>query len=69
MMSQTNKSFDCVEMKNKIQADMQAEYESRQHEFNSFVEFVKASAANSDYARAMREHFQPNQSPLTTASR
>jgi len=56
-MMTKNKSFDCVEMKNRIQADIQAEYEARREEFSSFVEFVKASSSNSDYARAMHRKF------------
>ncbi len=51
------KTFDCVEMKNRIQAEIMAAYEARQHEFASFAEFVKAAAAESEFVREMREKF------------
>ncbi len=53
----TRKTFDCVEMKNRIQAAIQAEYETRRSEFPSFVEYVKAAAAQSEYAKAMHRKF------------
>ncbi len=37
------KTFDCVEMKNRIQAEMLAEYEAHKVEYTSFVDFVKAA--------------------------
>ena len=52
-MTTKSKTFDCVEMKNRIQAAIQVEYEAHRGEFPSFVEFVKAAAAQSEYARAM----------------
>ena len=56
-MTINNKSFDCVEMKNRIQAEIQAEYESRRGEFPSFVAFVKAASANSEYVQLMHRKF------------
>jgi len=56
-MMNKKKTFDCVEMKNRIQAEIQAEYEARRSEFSSFVEFVKASAMKADYARALHSKF------------
>lgn len=56
-MTTKNKTFDCVEMKNRIQAEIQAEYDAHRAEFPSFVEFVKNASAHSEYARAMREKF------------
>ena len=56
-MTTNSKTFDCVEMKNRIQADIQTEYEARQDEFPSFVAFVQHATAGSDYARAMRRKF------------
>ena len=44
-------------MKNRIQAEIMAAYEARQHEFASFAEFVKAAAAESEFVREMREKF------------
>ena len=53
----TTKTFDCVEMKNRIQAEIQAEYEVHRNEFPSFVEFVRATLVDSEYARAMHRKF------------
>ena len=57
MTIKSKKTFDCVEMKNRIQAEIQAECESRRNEFPSFVEFIKAAAAESDYVRAIHDKF------------
>ena len=56
-MTSKSKTFDCVEMKNRIQAAIQVEYEAHRAEFPSFVEFVRAAAAQSEYARSMRRKF------------
>jgi hypothetical protein len=41
------KTFDCVEMKNRIQAQRLAEYEARKGEFGSYIEFVNARVKKS----------------------
>ena len=51
------KTFDCVAMKNRIQAEIMAAYEARQHEFASFAEFVKAAAAEAEFVQEMRKKF------------
>ena len=56
-MRRKAKTFDCVETKNRIQAEMLAEYEARKDEFPSFLDFVKASAEKSEWVRRMREKF------------
>ena len=48
------KTFDCVEMKNRIQAQLLAEYERRKGEFASFVEFLKARNEENKWAREVR---------------
>jgi hypothetical protein len=48
------KAFDCVEMKNRIQAGLLAEYEAHKDEFPSFVAFVRAGANESEWVRHMR---------------
>jgi len=48
-------TFDCVEMKNRIQAELMLEYESRKGEFSSYADFIVATAAASDEIRAWRE--------------
>ena len=56
-MSTKTKTFDCVEMKNRIQAEIFAEYEARKDEFPSFSAFVKARTDKSEWVRQMREKF------------
>ena len=41
-MATNTKTFDCAEMKKRIQAERMAEYESRKDEFASFLDFVRA---------------------------
>ena len=52
------KTFDCVEMKNQIQAKRRAEYEARKGEFASYEEFVHAHAAASEWVNQMRQRFR-----------
>ncbi len=54
------KSFDCVEMKNRIQADLFAEYESRKGEFASYLDFINAKVKDSELARIVAEKAQGN---------
>ena len=56
-MTGKTKTFDCVEMKNRIQAKMLAEYEARKHEFGSFTDFIRAKAEESEWVRAVRAKF------------
>ncbi len=57
------KTFDCVEMKNRIQAEIFAEYEAQEDEFPSFSAFVKARTDKSEWVRQMREKFGGPGSP------
>ena len=52
-MATRSKTFDCVAMKNRIQAEILSEYEARSAEFASFAEFLKAT--ESEWERRMRE--------------
>ena len=52
-MSTKTKTFDCVEMKNRIQAEIIAAYERRKDEFASFAEFLKAT--ESQWERQTRQ--------------
>jgi hypothetical protein len=56
-MATKTKTFDCVEMKNRIQAEMMAEYESRKGEFPTFLDFVRAKNRESEWVRQMRKKF------------
>ena len=49
------KTFDCVEMKNRIQAERLAEYETRKNEFSSYVDFIDARVKDSELANIMRQ--------------
>lgn len=50
-MSTKPKTFDCVEMKNRIQAERLAEYEARKGEFASYVDFINARVKDSELAK------------------
>ncbi len=50
-MSVKTKTFDCVEMKNRIQAERLAEYEARRSEFKSYLDFVNARVENSELVK------------------
>jgi len=54
MMKKT-KTFDCVDMKNRIQRELREEYEARKAEFSSYTEFINATANESEEIRAFRE--------------
>ena len=49
------KTFDCVEMKRRIQKTVLAEYGRKKDEFPLFCEFLEAT--ESDWERQMRERF------------
>ena len=46
-MATKPKPFDCVEMKNRIQAERLAEYEARKDEFDSYIAFINARVQQS----------------------
>ena len=50
-MTRKAKAFDCLEMKNRIQAERLAEYEARKAEFSSYVDFINARVENSELAK------------------
>ncbi len=54
MMSKA-KAFDCVEMKNRIQAERLAEFEARKDEFSSYVDFINARLKDSDLANVVHK--------------
>ena len=49
------KTFDCVEMKNRMQGEIMAEYRAHKDEFASFVAFIRARVGKSRFAREMRK--------------
>ncbi len=54
-MVSRKKTFDCVEMKNRIQRDLRQEYEARKAEFASYVDFLNATANESEEIRTFRD--------------
>lgn len=47
-MTAKKKTFDCVEMKNRIQRDLREEYEARKAEFASYIDFLRTTANESE---------------------
>ncbi len=54
-MTKETKTFDCVEMKNRIQRELMAEYQSRKGEFSSYGDFIVGTADESEQIRAWRK--------------
>ncbi len=54
-MTNRTKTFDCVEMKDRIQRELRQEYEARKTEFASYADFLNATADESEEIRAFRE--------------
>ena len=50
-MISRKKTFDCVEMKNRIQRDLRQEYEARKTEFDSYIDFLRTTANESEEIR------------------
>jgi hypothetical protein len=55
------KTFDCVKMKNDIQARVLAEYETRKGEFSSFIDFVNATADASPLGQEIKRKLRKAQ--------
>jgi len=51
------KAFDCVAMKRRAQARLQAEYEARRAEFASYSEFLAATVREDPWTRGIWEKF------------
>jgi hypothetical protein len=47
-MISRKKTFDCVDMKNRIQRDLRQEYEARKTEFGSYIDFLRTTANESE---------------------
>jgi len=54
-MTGRTRVFDCVEMKNRIQAERLAEYEARGGEFASYLDFINARVKDSELAGIVRQ--------------
>jgi hypothetical protein len=51
MLTKAEKTFDCVEMKQKAQEELHAEYEARKSEFPSYFAFLEAKSRASAWQR------------------
>ena len=60
-MTTKTKTFDCVEMKNRIQAERLAEYQTRKDEFSSYIDFINARVKDSELAKAVRQKLEQGQ--------
>jgi len=56
-MKKKPKTFDCVEMKNRIQTERMTEYNRQKDKFSCYSDFVKARVEKSDWVRQMRKKF------------
>jgi hypothetical protein len=52
-----NKTFDCVEMKNRIQAEIYAEYLAHKDEYATYLDFINARVEKSEFAQRMIARF------------
>ena len=59
-MAGKTKTFDCVEMKNEIQAKRLAEYEARKSEFRSYLDFINARVQDSSLWQDLLKRTSPN---------
>ena len=49
-----HKTFDCVEMKHRVQREVQKEYERRKAEFSSYAEFINKSLDESAWGKSAK---------------
>ena len=54
-MQTKTKTFDCVEMKNRIQAERMAEYESRKDEFPTYLDFINSRVKDSELMKVLMQ--------------
>ena len=60
-----SKVFDCVEMKQKAQEKILADWERRKHEFPSYGAFLEAGVRESDWGRRVWERISRRKSPTS----
>ena len=51
------KTFDCVEMKNRIQAQRYEEYLAHRDEYESYADFIESRAKKSAWTQEMLRRF------------
>ena len=47
------KTFDCVEMKRRVQERIMAEYEAARDRYSSYTEFLQDTARSSEWMQSM----------------
>lgn len=52
-MKAMTKKFDCVEMKNRIQAERMREFEKVKDEYGSYADYIKARSEKSELVQQM----------------
>jgi hypothetical protein len=67
-MATKHETIHCVQMKDRIQERLMAEYEARKDEFASYEEFINAAADRSPWVRKMRRRARGG-NPLAGTSR
>ncbi len=61
MKKNKDKKFNCVEMKDQIQADLLKEYESKKKKFKSFADFLNAMSDQSPWQQALKQKIEKAQ--------
>lgn len=51
------KASDCVDMKDRIQAKLWAEYQRRRGEFRTYMDFIRAKNDESEWVKTVRARF------------
>ena len=59
-METKKKGFDCVEFKAQAQRRLMEEFETRRHEFATYVDFLNAKAEEDPQSRALLVRFGVN---------
>jgi len=62
-MTTKTKTFDCVAMKNRIQAKLMEEYEARKSEFGSYGDFIAGSVREHEWSRKQMEKIAGTDQP------
>ena len=57
-MTLKTKDFDCVEMKNEIQARLYDEYLANKDKYTSYVDFIEERAKNSPWVQETIRRFK-----------
>jgi lysozyme family protein len=59
-MKMKTKTFDCIEMKNRIQSERMTEFEADKNKYDSYADFIKARSEKSEWVQNMRKKIKRN---------